>query len=76
MTNLLATLFVNPMMFSRFTGLLLLLPLCLAVSVVYKTIKLDDIRKVPVAAALSWLTILAGMAAVAIAMFALYNIAA
>jgi len=75
MTELLATLFVNPIMFSRRTGLFMLLPLCLAISIVYKTIKIDDLRKIPAAVAASWATIVLGMCAVGIAVFILYNLA-
>lgn len=76
MTNMLATLFINPMMFSRHTGLLLLLPLCLAISVVYKTIKIEDLRKVPAAVVASWLTVIFGMFALCLAVYLLYNLAA
>jgi len=76
MNDLLATLFINPMMFSRRTGLLLLLPLCLAVSVVYKTIKIEDLRQVPIAVAASWVTVIVSMFILSVAVYALYNVAA
>jgi hypothetical protein len=72
----LATLFVNPIMLSRLVGLLMLLPLCLAISIVYKTIKTDDLRAVPMAAAASWGAIVAGMLAVGVTIYILYNLTA
>ena len=54
-------LFVNPMVLNKWQQAILLLPLCLAISLVYKTTKCDSVRKVPLAAAGSWLTIVVGM---------------
>jgi len=41
------TLFQNPMTIPTWAVLWLILPLCLGVAVVYKTIRADDIRKLP-----------------------------
>lgn len=43
---ILATLFVNPMPLPIHSVLWLLLPLCLSVSLVYKTIRTGDVRKI------------------------------
>ena len=40
------------------------LPLALIVAVVYKALKVEDVRQVPIAALLLWVTIMAGMVAV------------
>lgn len=76
MTASLASLFITPIMFSRLAGLLMLLPLCLAVSVVYKTIKIEDLRKVPAAVVASWFTIVGGMLAIGVSIYALYYLCA
>ncbi len=41
------TLFQNPMTIPAWLVLWMILPLCLAVAVVYKTIRTDDISKLP-----------------------------
>jgi len=76
MSDFLATLFINPLGCDRRTGMLLVLPLSLAVSVVYKTIKCRDLREVPLAALVSWITILVGMAVVGVALLGIYHILA
>ena len=76
MTASLATLFITPIMFSRLAGLLMLLPLCLAVSVVYKTIKIEELRKVPASVVASWFTIVGGMLAIGVSIYALYSLCA
>lgn len=43
---------------------LLMLPLCLSIAIVYKTIRCRNLREVPVAAAILWVTIVIGMFAV------------
>jgi len=64
MIDVVATLFINPVVLGRWQQMLLLLPLCLAVSIVYKTTKCADVRQIPAAAAVSWVTIVIGMYAV------------
>lgn len=56
--------------------MLLLLPLCLAVSVVYKATKLDDLRDLPRASFSSWVAVVVGMFAVGFVLYALYGIMA
>ena len=72
MSDMLA-FFIYPADLSRLQQLLLLLPLCLAVSVVYKTTKCRDIREIPLAVVVSWLTIVVAMFAVGIAVIVLYH---
>ena len=50
----------------------MLLPLTLAVAVVYKTTKVARVRQLPIAALLLWLTILAGMLAVCVVLHLAY----
>ncbi len=42
---IIATLFVNPIVISSHTALWLLLPLCLSVAAVYKTVRIGDIGR-------------------------------
>jgi len=72
MTDLLATLFINPVMLGRWQQMIMLVPLCLAVSIVYKTIKCADLRKVPAAAIVNWITIIIGMYAVGAALLLIH----
>jgi hypothetical protein len=76
MSDLLAALFITPLTCDRRAGMLLLLPLCLAISVVYKTIKCRELREVPLAVLVSWITILVAMAVVGVALLGLYHILA
>ena len=74
MANALA-LFVHPVSLERWQQLLLLLPLCLCVSIVYKTTKCRTIREIPVAALMSWITIVVGMYAVGGVLLLVYELA-
>lgn len=76
MIDVLATLFLNPMPLGRWQSIILLLPLCLAISVVYKTIKCENIREIPLASVVSWVTIVVGMYVVGVALLLLYEIMA
>ena len=42
---IIATLFVNPIVISSHTALWLLLPLCLSVAVIYKTIRTGNVNR-------------------------------
>ena len=55
--------------------MLLLLPLCLTISVVYKTTKCAHVREIPLAAVVSWLTIVVGMYAVGVVLLLIYELA-
>ncbi len=56
----LSDLFVRPMPLWDY-WYVLMLPLCLGVAIVYKAIRLDDMRQVPRQSAVIFLWILAGM---------------
>lgn len=72
----LGTLFITPISLTPRTQLVFLLPLCLAVSVVYKTTRCERLREIPLAAAVSWITIVIGMYLVGAALMLLYELAA
>ena len=51
----------------------LLLPLCLAIAIVYKTTRCERLRDVPVAALTLWITIVVGMYGVGIGLYVLFK---
>jgi len=65
-------LFTTPMQLTGVQHLLLLGPLCLAISIIYKTIRCQDIRDVPLAALVQCVTIILGMLGVGVAVWLLY----
>jgi len=71
--HLLATILIQPVTLGRWQQMLLLLPLCLAVSIVYKTTKCANVRDIPVAAIVSWITIVIGMYAVGGVLLLIYH---
>ena len=52
----------------------LMLPLCLSIAVVYKTTRCQHLRDVPAAALVLWVTIVAGMFAVGLGLWAVFEI--
>ncbi len=54
-----------------FQHALLLLPLCLSVSVVYKAVRCPNIREIPLASLVLFVTIVFGMYAVAVGLWLL-----
>jgi hypothetical protein len=69
-------LFTTPVPLTGWQQLFLLLPLCLSVSIVYKLTKLENLREVPLAALITWVTIVVGMFAVGVGLFALHRLVA
>ena len=55
---------------------LLLLPLCLGVAIVYKAIRLEDMRHLPKAALVTFTWIILGMAGAALALLLIVRLAA
>jgi hypothetical protein len=69
------TLFVDPMSLSRLQQMILLLPLCLTISIVYKTTKVESLRDLPLVVLVNWLTVIVGMYAVGAALLLLHYVA-
>ncbi|HPD32346.1 MAG TPA: hypothetical protein PLL20_20320 [Phycisphaerae bacterium] len=76
MIELLATLMINPLPLVRWQQALLLLPLCLCISIIYKTIKCENLREIPMAVLKNWITIVIGMYVVGIALLLIYELLA
>ncbi len=68
LVSILSAIFLTPIIWES-KHLPMLLPLTLAVAIVYKTLKLDDLRILPIAAGLLWITILAAMAGITLAIY-------
>ncbi len=54
--------------------LLLMLPLCLSIAVIYKTVRTDQVSEVPKAALVLWVTIVVGMCAVGGGLWLLFQL--
>ena len=72
MTFALATLFLDPIPLSGIQRAALLLPICLSISVVYRTIKTPDLRDIPKTSLALWITIVVGMWVVALTLYVVY----
>ncbi len=72
MTFALATLFLDPIPLTGFQRAALLLPICLSISVVYRTIKTPNLRDIPKTSLALWVTIVVGMWVVALTLYVVY----
>ncbi|MCH8969429.1 MAG: hypothetical protein IIA66_09975 [Planctomycetes bacterium] len=72
MTFVWATLFLDPIPLSGIQRAALLLPICLSISVVYRTIKTPDLRDIPKTSLALWITIVVGMWVVALTLYVVY----
>jgi hypothetical protein len=70
MTPLLATLFVHPMELSSDGVLWLVLPLTLTVAVVYKAVRIKNVRHLPRQVALLFVQMIAGLVALGLVLWA------
>ncbi len=74
MAESLMALFTTPMPeLSGWQRAGLLLPLALAIAVIYKTIKCKTVRDIPMASLILWVTIVAGMYVVGIGLMFVYQ---
>ncbi|HUU82559.1 MAG TPA: hypothetical protein VM243_03545 [Phycisphaerae bacterium] len=71
MMALLATIFTIPVFMTGHQHAVLLLPLCLSIAIVYKTTRCPNVREIPLASLVLWVTIVAGMYAVGVGLWAL-----
>lgn len=72
----LAALFMEPIPIRGVGRLLMLLPLCLSISVVYKTLRCRNLREVPVAASVLCLTLVLGMMAIGVVLLLTFQLLA
>lgn len=76
MSVLLATVFLHPLQIVGWQRMLLLFPLSLAIAIVYKTTRCEKLRDIPLASLVLWVTIVAGMYAVGVGMYVVYELMA
>lgn len=76
MTDIIAQWLQSPIPLSAQQKALLILPLCLAIAIVYKATRLEQIRELPRAALGLWVTIVVGMYAVGVGLWVVYRILA
>lgn len=74
MTDLIAQFFVAPMALSGVQKAVLILPLCLSISIIYKATRLTRVRDIPRAALHLWVTIVAGMYGVGVLLWFVYHL--
>jgi hypothetical protein len=71
---ILAELFVSGIGLTGLQRLLLMLPLCLSIALVYKTIRCERLGSVPLATLGLWVTIVLGMYSVGVGLWAAFAI--
>lgn len=74
MSLLVAALFVDALPVSGHGRIALILPLCLAIAIVYKTLRMEDMRKAPMAVLPLWITIVVGMYVTGVALWAVFKL--
>ena len=74
MSAVLAGLFTTAIELTGRQHLVLMLPLCLSIAIVYKTTRCDNLRDMPAAAGILWVTVIIGMFAVGTGLWALFLI--
>lgn len=74
MIGILAGVFALAGPLSGSRHMLLILPLCLSIAIVYKTLRCENLREIPLASIILWGTIVVGMYAVGVALWALFSL--
>ena len=74
MMTVLVGLFTTGIILTGWQRLLLMLPLCLSIAIVYKTLRLENPRELPSAVLVLWGTIVAGMCAVGVGLWLLFEV--
>ncbi|HUW83552.1 MAG TPA: hypothetical protein VMZ31_12235 [Phycisphaerae bacterium] len=72
--DILLALFVEPIQLTGWWRLVMMLPLCLGIAVVYKALKLDDLRSLPIGSLALWATLVVGMMAVGVVLMVGYEL--
>lgn len=74
MTPVIAGLFTTAMELPAGRRAFLILPLCLSIAVVYKTLRVPHIREIPLASIVLWITIVIAMYAVGVGLWAIFSL--
>jgi hypothetical protein len=70
--NLLGQFMVEPLVLNGPQKALLILPLCLAIAIVYKVTRLRNLKELPRAVFALWITIVIGMYSVGLGLWAIH----
>ena len=76
MTGALVALFTTAVPLSAGQRMLLFFPLCLSIAIVYKTLRCESLREVPLSTVILWVTIVIGMYVVGVGFWMLYSVMA
>ena len=76
MTGALAALFTTAISLSGASRILFFFPLCLGIAIVYKTLRCESLRELPLSTVILFVTIILGMYAVAVGLWALFSLLA
>lgn len=76
MSGLLHSLFIKPYPITGIARLLMLIPLALSVSIVYKTIRCERLRSIPLASVLLCLMIVSCMMLIGVGLLLAYEVLA
>lgn len=68
------TPFIHPIMIEGRARLLMLLPLAMTIAVVYRTIRCDHVREVPMSAVVLFTEVVVGMFVIGIGLWALFQV--
>lgn len=74
MISVVAGLFTTAVELTGVQRLLLMLPLCLSIAIIYKATRCENLRDVPIAALALWITIVLGMYAVGLGLWVAFEI--
>ena len=76
MIAMLAGLITSAAVISPAQRAMLFFPLCLSIAIVYKTLRTERLKDIPLATAVLWGTIVIGMYAVAVGLWIMYRVLA
>ena len=74
MLAVLASLFTEPIQVTGLLRMVLVVPLALSIAIVYKTTKLEDLKDLLPTTLALWVTIVAGMYAVGVGLWGVFNL--
>lgn len=74
MMTILAGFLTTGVSLSGWQRLLLMFPLCLSIATVYKTLRMDNTRELPLAILVLWGTIVVGMCSVGIGLWMMFEV--
>ncbi len=74
MSGLILAFFTSTVELTSRQRILLILPLCLSIAVVYKALRSENLRRLPWSVLGLWVTIVAGMSAVGVGLWLLFEI--